>query len=172
MRGLETSGTAKVRARAVRRRGKARGHLRPKRQHWHCQNPQRRLRRGQSWCAELEASSWSCSRRQSSAGSRGKAAFFTAHPNRPGSDSRTPAHTNAHTFTSHWCTHTRVLNRPVPRRVSGWGRTRWGAGHLPPLGRKPRQPLTPPSTLPATTRPRVPVPSARESPRRSSPALS
>lgn len=47
-------------------------------------------------------------------------------------------------------------------------------GHLPPLGRKPRQLRTPPPPL-AATRPRIPDWSARESPGRlgrSSPALS
>lgn len=55
------------------------------------------LRRRQSWSAELEASSWSCGRRQSSAGSRGKADFFHRLPEPP--QAPTPALLDTRTHT-------------------------------------------------------------------------
>lgn len=55
--------------------------------------------------------------------------FFTAHPAARASDSRTHARTHLHRSLTH--THSpRVQNRPVPRRVAGWGRARW-SGRAP-----------------------------------------
>lgn len=136
-RGLGTTCRAKVRAVRVPRLGRKRVPLRLKRQHRHNQNPPTHLRLAASACTEVRAGgqNWQLAAGVAAAararlGPAAKQILPAPTGVAPGSDSRTPGHSHAHTFTRS-LTHThspQVQNRPVPWRVAGWRSARRSAG--------------------------------------------
>lgn len=165
-RGLGTRCRAKVRAARVRPLGRERGPLRLTHQHWHYQNPPTHLRLAGPASGEVRGGvqNWKLA---AGVGAAARARLGPAAkqilppPTRaaPGSDSRTPGHSHAHTLTRS-LTHThspQVQNRPVPWRVAGWGRARRIAG-APSVARSEAQAA--PNSSPAPAR-HNPPPSPR-----------